>query len=132
MSSQEISPLDCMICLSFLTRLWILSMNHLSILVILYISSYEMPLLMASAITYILLSSTLWRSSITSSSVISLYLLDQRLSTCCSSERRAFIRAPSKFVQILITSPVAFICVVRSWSAFMNLSNGSLGILTTT
>ena len=54
-----------------------------------------------------------------------------RLSTCCSRERIAFIKAPSKFVQMLITSPVAFICVDRLRFAVMNLSNGSLGIFTT-
>ena len=53
------------------------------------------------------------------------------LSTCCSRERIAFINAPSKLLQMLITSPVAFICVVKVLFALMNLSNGRRGIFTT-
>ena len=45
--------------------------------------------------------------------------------------RMAFISAPSKLSQILITSPVAFICVVSVLFALINLSNGSLGSFTT-
>ena len=43
----------------------------------------------------------------------------------------AFISAPSKLVQMLITSPVAFIWVVRVLFAVMNLSKGRRGIFTT-
>jgi hypothetical protein len=49
----------------------------------------------------------------------------------CSSERMAFIRAPSKVRSMAITSPVAFICVPMLRSALGNLSKGQRGILTT-
>ena len=91
----------------------------------------EMCLLKPSAIFQILLSSTIASSSRSSSSVSPVKSYDIRLSTCCSRERIAFIRPPSKLSEILITSPVAFICVVSVLLAEMNLSNGSLGILTT-
>ena len=108
-----------------------LSINHLSIFVMSCITDGSMPLLKPSAIFQILLSSTTARSSKSSSSVRPVKSYDIRLSTCCSSERIAFIRPPSKLSDILITSPVAFICVVSVLFAEINLSNGSLGILTT-
>ena len=38
----------------------------------------------------------------------------------------------SKLLQILITSPVAFICVLNLFDAKVNLSNGNLAIFVTT
>ena len=108
-----------------------LSINQRSIFVISCIFSAGIFLLKPSAIFQILLSSTIASSSRSSSSVSFVKSYDIRLSTCCSSERIAFIRPPSKLLAILITSPVAFICVVSVLFAEMNLSNGSLGILTT-
>ena len=48
-----------------------------------------------------------------------------------SSERTAFVSAPSKVRSMAITSPVAFICVPSWRSPSANLSNGQRGIFTT-
>ena len=48
-----------------------------------------------------------------------------------SIERTAFIIAPSKELEMDMTSPVAFICVPSVLSAKTNLSNGQRGNLMT-
>ena len=49
-----------------------------------------------------------------------------------SSERTDLRKADSKFEPIDITSPVAFILVLRVFSALVNLSKGQRGNLHTT
>ncbi len=113
------------------TILAILSMNHSSIIVASCMRARPTPRRRASAITQILLSSTFSSCICSSSSPRPEKSYDNRESTCCSRERIAFMSAPSKLSQMLITSPVAFIWVVRVRFAVMNLSNGRRGIFTT-
>ena len=64
------------------------------------------------------------------SALLSALLLS--VSSPISAPLTAFIMACSKLGAMLITSPVAFICVPSLREAFTNLSNGHLGSLTTT
>ena len=78
-----------------------------------WISSREMPRLMASYTTKIRSSSQLWSSPWISSSVWGASLGMERVSSFSSMERTAFIMACSKLTPMDITSPVAFIWVPR-------------------
>ena len=55
-----------------------------------------------------------------------------RWSTPISSDRTAFRRLSSIVRPMLMTSPVAFICVPSLFCAEVNLSNGKRGIFVTT
>ncbi len=109
-----------------------LDRNHLSIFVILYISSKDMPRFMAWYTTKILSSvislSLSWISSSVSSSSLGMFMVLRDI----SAPRTAFIMAISKLVPIAITSPVAFILEPKLCFAYRNLSKGHLGSFTTT
>jgi len=71
------------------------------------------------------------RSSVGRERIIRISFAFVCLYTSVSRDRSAFLKASSTHLPIAITSPVLFIAVVRVRSAFLNLSNGQRGTLTT-
>ena len=106
-------------------------MNHLSILVMSWIVSTEMPRFNASKTQKERSTSTSssFLSTSSSESFVNAFLV--MVSMPSSMERTAFIMPASKLGAIAMISPVAFICVPRVFFAYTNLSNGHFGNFTT-